>query len=56
MRRVGRGVSGDGDSGERRLSLMGNVIDFRKCESLESQRLTEPEREKLEELLREAGE
>jgi len=33
---------------------MGNVIDFRKCESLDRsrQRLTEPERERLEELLR----
>lgn len=37
---------------------MGNVIDFRKCESLDRgrQRLTEPERERLEELLRAAGE
>lgn len=32
---------------------MGNVVDFRKCESLDlrHQELTEPERERLEELL-----
>jgi hypothetical protein len=49
-------MSGDGDPDERRSSLMGNVIDFKKCESLDRQRLTEPEREKLAELLRAAGE
>ena len=32
---------------------VGNVVDFRKCESLDRgrQRLTEPELERLEELL-----
>lgn len=36
---------------------MGNVVDFRKCESLDRrhQELTEPERERLGELLRAAG-
>jgi hypothetical protein len=29
---------------------MGNVVDFRRCESLGPQELTEPERELLEEL------
>jgi hypothetical protein len=36
---------------------MGNVVDFRKCESLDRgrQRLTEPECERLAELLRAAA-
>lgn len=36
---------------------MGNVVDFRKCESLDRRRqeLTEAEREQLEELFRAAA-
>jgi hypothetical protein len=38
---------------ERRF-LMGNVVDFRKCESLDrsSQQLTDDEREQLEDIVR----
>jgi hypothetical protein len=51
-------LAGNNPDDERRSSLMGNIVDFRKCESLDRsrQRLTEPEQEKLEELLRTVGE
>src|SRR3954451_16036029 len=50
-------IPGPGHTPRWEVCLMGNVVDFRKCESLDRdrQRLTGPELERLEELLGATG-
>jgi hypothetical protein len=54
---VGHRLRGNLVVRESEVCVMGNKVDFKKCESLDRrhQELTEPEREQLEELLRAAA-